>query len=198
MRNALIIGLLVVLFSSFDYSYCMPNFINVRKPIYLVAESSFWSGCDNHPDGDSVCRALRVEQVLEGAREWFNYFDEADRPMVIFAYSTAEVPARTVNAPIYLKIEKDYCGFTEEKIAYPACYKNYFGSPPAIIFDLPEEIAPHIAHEFGHALGRKHNDMPEEAFSIMSYIQQAFHVLPIDIKIMCQTHTECPPMKYAP
>jgi hypothetical protein len=197
MRNALVAGLIIIFFGSIDYTCCKSSFINLREPIYLVADPSFWSDCKNHPDGENACRKLRVEQIKNGINEWLYYFDEFNRPQLIIAYSSGELPAHMVNTPIQLKIEKDYCGKTDEGEPYPACYKDSLGSSPAIVFDLPEEIAPHIAHEFGHALGRSHNDMPEDAYSIMSYVLEAFHVLPLDIKIMCKTHTECPPVKNA-
>ena len=194
MRNALVTGLVIIFFSSVKYTCCKSSFINLREPIYLVADQSFWSGCKNHPDGEDACRGLRVEQVKKGINEWLDYFDEFDRPRLIIACSSNELPPRTANTPIHLKIAKDYCGQTNKRTSYPSCYKDRLDSP-AIIFDLPEEIAPHIAHEFGHALGRNHNDMPEDAYSIMSYTLQAFHVLPLDIKIMCEMHAECPPVK---
>jgi hypothetical protein len=195
MRNALISGLFIIFFGSIDYTCCKSSFVNLREPIYLVADQNFWSGCRNHSDGNNACRRLRIEQISNGINEWLNYFDESDRPQLIIAYSSDELPSRMANTPIHLQIRKDYCGQTDKKIAYPACYKDHPGWPPAIIFDSPEEITPHIAHEFGHALGRNHNDMPEDVYSIMSYTLQAFHVLPLDIKIMCKTHTECPPLK---
>lgn len=170
----------------------------MRKPIYFVTDQSFWSGCNDFPDSNEACRTLRIEQINNGINEWFNYFNEAVRPQIVIVYSNADLPSNAANKPIYLKIKKDYCGQDNEKKTYPACHKVQLDSPHTIIFDSPEEIAPHIAHEFGHALGRKHNDMPEGAYSIMSYLFQSPHVLPLDIKIMCETHTECPPTKNIP
>lgn len=194
MRNALIASLLVIFFSSLNYTGLGLNpYLNLRKPIYLVTDPSFWSACENDPAGYENCRALRIEQVSAGVNDWFKHFDAADRPRVTILYSKADLPSYPSNDPIYLKIKPGGCRTDGDKFNPPACYEHTPFSPLAIIFDSPEEIEPHFAHEFGHALGRDHDDMPKGVYSVMSYKLDSSYVLPVDIQIMCEAHHECPP-----
>lgn len=193
MRNALISGLLIIFFSSLDYTGCASNYINLRQPIYLVIDESFWSECDFDPDTYEACRESRLQQLNEGADDWFKHFDEAARPKMVIVYSQADLPSNPVNNPIYIKIQPGFCPITTGNKDAVACYTD----KPAIIFDLPEYIALDlVAHELGHAFGRegkKHNDMPKNTYSVMSYTLRSDHVIPTDIKILCETHSECPP-----
>ncbi len=193
-RNALICGLLIIFFSSLDYTRFASGFINLRWPIYLVTDSSFWSGCESDLAGYEACRAFRIKQINDGVDDWFGHFDEATRPQVVIVYSKADLPSNPINDPIYLKIKGGYCGMATSTEIAAACYYNKFISPPVIVFDLPKNITSStFAHEFGHALGREHEDVPKDNYSIMSYTHDSGHIIPIDIKIMCKMHSECPP-----
>ena len=70
----------------------LPSYLDLRHPIYMVTDKSFWSGCDKDPAGDKLCRAVRVTQIKEGVNQWFDYFDKADRPEAILVFSEAELP----------------------------------------------------------------------------------------------------------
>ena len=65
---------------------CEPPFFDLREPIYLVANPSFWVGCEDDVVGYKACRANRVERVEEGINEWLKHFDEATRPQVVVIY----------------------------------------------------------------------------------------------------------------
>jgi hypothetical protein len=87
-----------------------------------------------------------------------------------------------------LRIEAGNCGKDKLKRNNAACYRR---SVPEIVFDNPSVITPRImAHEFGHALGRDDNDVPEGTGSVMSY-KKPSRVLPRDIEMMCRLHREC-------
>lgn len=197
MRNALISALLIIFFTSLDYTSCTSSYINLRHPIYLVIDKSFWSGCEDDPASYEACRMNRIEQINDGADDWFKHFDKVTRPQVVIVYSKADLPSNPINNPIYLKIKDGFCGMATKTQIAAACYTDKFLSPPAIVFNLPENIiSSHFAHELGHAFGRvgkEHNDMPKDTYSVMSYTLRSDHVVPIDIKILCETHPECPP-----
>lgn len=198
MRNALISALLIIFLTSLDYDG-WPSYINLRHPIYLVIDESFWSSCEDDPAGYAACRINRIEQINNGADDWFKHFDEATRPQVVIVYSKADLPSNPTNNPIYLKIKMGFCGMATKTQIAAACYTDMFLSPPAIVFNLPENIiSSHFAHELGHALGRGHTDTSENVYSVMSYTLRSDHVVPTDIKILCETHPECPPIKNAP
>ena len=169
----------------------VPPYMDLREPIYMVTDSSFWIGCEDDGAGYEACRTLRVQQVENGVNEWFKHFDEATRPQVVIVYSKADLPSNRGNDPIYIKIKPGYCPVATSTPNAAACY-SYQSS--TMIFDSSENITPRTsAHEFGHALGRGDNDVPENVYSVMSSTHDSEQVVPIDIKIMCKMHPECPP-----
>jgi len=167
-------------------------YMDLRHPIYLVPDKSLWSGCDQNPEGNTACRATRFQRVKEGVNQWFDYFDEDNRPRVVIISSKKGLPAKRVNEIIYLKIKTGRCGKEKSGRNFAACYNWAPFSSPEIVFDRPDLVTPHLmAHEFGHALGRRgHNDVPEGEYSVMSY-KLPTNVLLRDIKIMCRLHHEC-------
>lgn len=172
-------------------------YFNLRHPVYMVAEKSFWSGCEADPVGKEVCRESRILQVKNGMKQWLDPFDEAFRPQVFVLYSKDTLPWYTVNEVIYLKIEVGNCGKDANgKKKAGACYGwDYPLSPLYIVFESSSHITSQVvAHEFGHALGRDDNDIPEGTGSVMSY-KMPTKVLPRDIEMMCRLHPECPPRK---
>lgn len=177
----------------FFYRRYMPKGVNdLRETIYVVIKDSFWSGCEYDPENEQNCHEYRIKQLNDGADEWFKHFDKTARPKITIVYSEADVPFNSVNDPIHVEIEKDYCGFnlvTTRTTA--ACYTYQTGF---ITFVSSEDITPAIfSHELGHAMGRGHRDTPENIYSQMSYTSTTDHVLPIDIKILCKMYPECPP-----
>lgn len=194
MRNALISALLVICLTSLDYTGIGPNFFfDLRKPTYFMVTGNFWLGCEKDPTGYEACRKHRIEQVLGGFNEWFNHFDEDTRPKAIIVFSPAELPDDQAYNLIYLSIEKEgFCGMATSKITAAGCYVR---KSHTIVFNLPENVTVYVvAHELGHAFKRSsnHNDMPKGTYSIMSYDDIPDHVLPIDIKLLCKIHPECP------
>lgn len=171
----------------------LPSYLDLRHPIYMVTDKSFWSGCDKDPAGDKICRTVRVKQINEGVAQWFDYFDKDDRPYAKIVFSEAELPANLKNRVIHLGIDPGgECGKHTLGKGYAACYRH---SIPEIVFQGPAEITPNImAHEFGHALGRGDNDVPEGTSSVMSY-KKSSKVLPLDIEMMCRLHVECQMVK---
>lgn len=169
-------------------------YFDLRHPVYMVADKSLWSGCgEKDSAGYETCRAFRVKQIYSGLSQWFDYFDKANRPLAVIVYSEEELPANRVNSVIYLKIKAGCCGK-----GYAAHYDRWPVSSPEIVFDRSFWITPRlVAHEFGHALGRGDNDVPEGTYSVMSYKMPTF-VLPRDIKMMCRLHHECRMVKRKP
>ena len=166
-------------------------YFDLRHPIYMMTDQSFWSGCETDPIGEKVCRKFRVAQVDAGVDDWFRYFDEATRPQAVIVGSKAELPLDRINkAVIHLKIWAGHCGKGNE-----ACYIWKMNSSPELVFDGSSYIFPSlVAHEFGHALNRDHDDLPDGIFSIMlPLVLKTDYVLPADIELLCRIHTECPP-----
>ena len=165
--------------------------LNLRAPIYLITDPSFFSGCRNHINGPAACKEERIAEVRNGANDWFRHFDEPFRPQVVIVYSHDDIPAGAENTPIHLQMKKGYCGSRRDfKIA--ACYHYIYHNEVRIVFESNEDITQRvITHEFGHALGREHNDTAEGIGSVMSYSLPTY-VLPIDIDKLCQIHEECP------
>lgn len=163
-------------------------YFDLRHPIYMVTDQSFWSGCETDSIGDEVCRKFRVAQVNAGIDDWFRHFDEAGRPQAVIVGSKAELPQGRVNKQvIYLKIDAVGSGNS-------AYYRWKPGSSPVIVFDNPYYISPTIvSHEFGHALGLDHKDLLDGISSIMlPVVKVTDYVLPADIDLLCRIHAECP------
>ncbi|TSC83934.1 MAG: hypothetical protein G01um101413_737 [Parcubacteria group bacterium Gr01-1014_13] len=166
-------------------------YFDLRHPIYMVTEQSFWSGCEQDPTGYEACRASRVQQINDGVKQWFDYFGKANHPRAVILYSKNNLPSNRVNEDvIYLKIEAGFCGEGSFACyAYGASSSSY--SSPEIVFDNSFTITPRrMAHEFGHVLGRDDNDVPEGTGSVMSYKLPTV-VTPLDIEMMCRLHHEC-------
>lgn len=170
-------------------------YFRLDKPFYFEADQSFWSGCNKNYPHYEDCREYRIKQIYAGINEWFKYFDKADRPQVVVILSEKQLPAHLVNSVIHLKISGDLC---EKWMA--ACYQGHkfiWSSviKISVVFKTAAEIIrDSIAHEFGHALGRKDNDVPEGVDSVMSYTHPT-SVTYLDFKMMCKLHYECRMMK---
>lgn len=160
-------------------------YFDLRYPIYMVIDQSFWSGCEKDPAGDKACRALRLKNIHAGVNQWLDYFDKTARPLVPIFSLGEQPPANRVNKIVRIRLLPDYCG--KEALA---CWSEW-ANPPNIVFVHSQWITPRImAHEFGHVLGRGDNDVPKGTSSIMSYDNQKV-VEPLDIKMMCALHREC-------
>ena len=168
-------------------------YTNLRRPIYMVADQSFWFGCDEEPRGYDACRAFRVKQIYDGVEQWFGYLDSTVRPFVAVVYSEEQVPPSTEKSVIYLRIELGFCG--DRSAACYAWSTDSASSGPEIVFESAREITANLAaHEFGHALGRDDNDVPNGVHSIMSYTLIS-PVTPLDFEMVCSKHPECQDMK---
>lgn len=164
-------------------------YLDLRHPIYMLAGKSLWLGCEKDAIGYEPCRAFRLKQINEGVDQWLDYFDKADRPRAAIIFSEDELPSNLENRVILLGIDPGgECGKHKLGEGYIACYRHRI---PEIVFHSSSHITPRImAHEFGHALGRDDNDVPEGTGSVMSY-NKPTKVLPIDIEMMCRLHSEC-------
>jgi hypothetical protein len=168
-------------------------YFDLRHPIYMVTDQSFWSDCPDDPDDPDdyeVCQTFRVKQIKAGVDQWLNYFDKANRPRAVIVFSKKKLPLNRVNVAIYLKIEAGFCGKGNS-----ACYAWGASSPsfssPEIVFEDSSWITPNrMAHEFGHVLGRNDNDVLEGTGSVMSYKVKT-DVSLLDIEMMCRLHGEC-------
>lgn len=171
------------------------TYLDLRAPIYIVVEPSFWSGCKLDPAGDEVCRNLRFKQFSDGVNQWFGYFEKATRPQVVFVNSTAELPLERVNPIIRLRIKSDACLYDNGKRYHEACFYAVNSYSSYIAFRSSAHIFPGLAaHELGHALDRNHDDMPTGATSIMlPVVEREARVLLRDIDLLCKIHAECPP-----
>ena len=178
---------------------CATADIDLREPIYLVIDESFWHECKYDLETEDECRESRVQQIRDGADSWFRHFDGATRPKVVIVYSEDDTPFLPVNSPIHIGLKNGYCELNKNGKPFVACYNDNPWSSPTIVFNTPDNITSAVfAHELGHALGRsgKHNDVAAEVYSIMSYgprDSESEYVLPTDIKILCKMHPECPP-----
>lgn len=183
---------------AFVTSCARAPYMDLRHPFYMVTDQSFWSGCEKDPSGNEACHAFRVKQINDGIKQWFGYFGVATRPQATVVDSTEEVPSGLVNSTIYLRMEANFCGKDKIGRNNAACYASESSSSsdgPEIVFENPSYITPRImAHEFGHALGRGDNDVPEGTGSVMSY-KIPTNVLPLDINMMCHLHCECQMVK---
>jgi len=167
-----------------------PPYMNLRQPIYMITDHSFFAGCEEDANGPAACKEWRILQVKRGVSDWFEHFDEPTRPQVIIVASNGDIPDDSENTPIHLQIQSGYCNDSDG--AHPACYHYSYDSEPSIVFDSHVNIDPFLsAHEFGHALGRDNDDTPEKVGSVMSYSIPTY-VLPIDIQMLCELHDECP------
>ena len=161
------------------------SYINLREPIYLFPQKSFWAGCEYSPFGYKLCQSRRINQVYNGINEWFQYFDKANRPRVIMVFSVGSIPFNVKNKPIYLRIGESKCSGEAA-----ACYHYRWWKELEIIFTSAQYIDTTMSHEFGHVLGRDDNDVPEGVVSVMSY-NHSSKVTPSDFKMMCALHREC-------
>jgi len=161
--------------------------MDLRHPVYMVTDDSFWSGCEDYAFGYEACRESRERQIYAGVHQWFHYFDATNRPRVVIVHTVDELPLYMFNDVIHLQIQKGACGGK----GFAACYNWEPFSYPKIVFESSNQIIPRIvAHEFGHTLDRDDNDVPAGTDSVMSYEHPTF-VLPLDVKMMCRLHHEC-------
>lgn len=183
-------------------SHVRPPLIDLRFPVYLITERSFFLDCDkesalicvNDPAcALAACRKRRIDEVKNGIDDWFKHFAEPTRPRAFIVASRDEIPLGAKNPPIYLRVRSNDCN-NRDGTKNSACYFKKDGSEPAaIVFDEPCHIGAQLsAHEFGHALGRDDNDVPTCIGSVMSYTIST-DVLPVDMEKMCALHPECPP-----
>ena len=176
-----------------EFCACVRSkYYDLRHPIYIETDESFWSGCEADPASEEACHTFRVNRINDGIYDWFRHFDEATRPQAIVVGSKAELPADRINKRvIILRIEAGGCGKGNS-----ACYSSGLFWPTEIVFDDPKFIfSSVIAHEFGHVLGLvEHHDTQDEIYSIMlPVVEDMDYVLPVDIELLCRIHTECPP-----
>lgn len=172
-------------------SAAMP-YMDLRRPMYLVTDKSFFAECENYSEGPAACKEKRIQEVRTGIKSWFRHFHELTRPQVFIVASEDEIPLDASNEPIYLRVDKERCKRDDASVP-AACYSFGWNTISAIVFESPRFITPFIAaHEFGHVLGRDDNDVPKGIGSVMSY-EMPTYVLPIDLEKMCALHDECPP-----
>jgi hypothetical protein len=166
---------------------CNPPHYDLTKPIYFVAEKSFWDGCEEHSGGYMACMAEREHIFHLGLNQWFRHFDSATRPVGIMVYPEEMVPDDAENEVIKLRVgEDDNCHGK-----WVACYSWTIGSHPTIVFRDPKyEDVYKIAHEFGHAIGSLGH--VTDRMSIMSPTGNTF-VTPLDMTEMCAVNGTCPP-----
>lgn len=181
-----------ILLAMFMWGCGGTSYVDLRQPIYLIPRKSFWSGCETDPAGYKSCRLDRIKQARAGINEWFNYFPKGHRPVAIIVASEKNIPPHPINAPIYLAIGQNIC----TKDGSVACY-GWWQRESEIIFISAEFISGLMGHEFGHALGRDDNDVPEGTESVMSY-RLPTTVTPLDIRMMCKYHFECRMVKQKP
>ncbi|OGH91908.1 MAG: hypothetical protein A2534_00225 [Candidatus Magasanikbacteria bacterium RIFOXYD2_FULL_39_9] len=179
-------------------------YVNLRKPIYLVTEDSFFTGCEKDPAGSGACRESRSQIVRDGVMLWLNHFEKDVRPFVGIVSNRDLVPFGTTNQPIHIMVMPGGCDEVSKKKTILACYfgGDWF-SEPHINFTntAPDHIAANVvAHEFGHALlGSEHYDNEDGTLSIMSEaVPIGGVVVSTDIDRLCWIHKECPKRKPVP
>lgn len=181
MRAMLVLALLSGLFG------CGRPHFDLRHPIYLVADDSFWNGCGDDPAGYTSCQQGRIETVYHGIGIWTKHFSEPTRPKVLLVYPAANVPADAVNEPIFLMIDEG-SGCDGKK--WVACYQWGPARTTSIVFRHQTGISPLIvAHEFGHAIWM--GDHIHDRVSIMEPMI-TFYVTPLDVSEMCAVNGACP------
>ena len=177
---------ILILVATLSFFGCERPFFDLREPIYLVAEESFWSGCEKDERGYMACQAERMDIVFRGVKMWFRNFDEATRPIALIIYPEENAPEDAVNEAIHLRISGD----SDCDDDWVACYEwGPFKSPTITFRDPKYEDVPKVAHEFGHAIwldghvtGRLSN-MDKYAL---------FYVVPLDVTEMCAANGTCP------
>lgn len=180
-------------------------YFDLRQPVYVYADESFWLGCEGDAAGDEACRNFRIKEIYKGFDQWFRYFLKFNRPKAIFVLTDKDMPEHPVNPVIHLGISEDFCGdadIVETIVPKPAgaCYswdKDEFISHNTvrIVFkNITQLYDRTVAHEIGHAFGRGHRDLPRGTGSVMSYHKKT-DVTPLDLKTMCKMHHECRTMK---
>lgn len=167
-------------------------YLDLDQPIYLVTDPSFFAGCEESADGVEACHEQRLQTVRDGADDWFDHFNESSRPQAIIVASRDEVPTDAQNTPIHLRISQGSCN-ESAKTKHAACFPYGPNKEPAIVFEDVKYLVPRMmSHEFGHALGIDHSDVPKGRKSVMTPVPSSY-VVPLDIEILCQIHGECPP-----
>jgi len=198
-----VLFIIAVAVSTLGFGGCAGGkaYIDLRKPIYLVTEDSFFAGCEKDPAGTSVCRESRSQVVRAGVMQWFDYLEEDTRPFVGIVSDRSLVPHGTNNQPIHIKAGSGVC---DEKVGDKPTLACYYGgdysSGPYINFvdTTLDHIAVHVmAHEFGHALlGSEHYDNADGSSSIMSAsVPPGGSVASTDIDRLYRIHKECPKRK---
>jgi hypothetical protein len=175
---------------------CEQPAFDLREPIYLVAEDSFWQGCDDDPAGYEACAASRVAIIYESVDMWFRHWSAENRPLGILISKGQDVPGQ--NEPVYLKIDWSECRSRPGAIT-ASCFSWGPSDPVKIIFKEPKYITLNImTHEFGHVLGLDDNTAPDGKISIMSYGIWEVCVVPLDIEMVCELHREvkCPELMW--
>lgn len=206
MRQKVVLFFFLFFFPSDSQTVARP-FIDLRHPVYLITDKSFFLDCEKESALICVndlacaladCQKRRVDEVKKGIDDWFKHFAEPTRPRAFVFASRDDVPKGEKNSPIYLRIVYGICDDRNGGKS-AACYSSKDGSDPAIIyFDEPGTVyALIMAHEFGHALGYNHRDVPKTrqglVESIMTPVPTAETVLPWDLAVVCKIHAECPP-----
>lgn len=162
---------------------------DLSESVYLVPDSSFFSGCDEDPAGEKICHDLRIGQIGYGIKKWTRYFDQDSKLELVILGSEADLPAQRKNRFVYLKLAPGLW----ECAGHPACYYNTgmdHKSGPVISFDGFANITCGYAeHEIGHVFGRDDNDVPAGVRSVMSYAFPA-DVTPLDFQILLAMHPE--------
>lgn len=176
--------------------------LDLRYPVYLVPDKTFWNGCPNPSKAEGVtCRSARVAEIEKGVSQWLDYFPKNNVVPIITIVSSTDLPLKPKNRPVYLKIDLNGC----KNVTIPAhltllaCYV----STGEIVFIKSKNITPRVmAHELGHALGVHHTTLVnlDHSPAIMSEPIQSDYVTPLDILFLCGLHPEieCPlPVKEA-
>lgn len=174
-------------------------YFDLRQPIYLVTDKSFWLGCEDDKNvGEEACRQYRIDQIYAGFSQWFDYFDQDNRPRAVVVSSEKELPPHLVNAVIHLRLSETFCGKDfYGKDPAEACYyrPGIFSSQNiAVIFQNKDKIDRLASHEIGHVLGLDDNYAPAANGSVMTYPVQN-PVTNFDVKSMCKKHRECKMVK---
>ncbi len=169
-----------------------PLTLDLREPVYLVPDESFFAGCDSRYSIDEMtCRQSRINTVEVAVESWQKRLPVSSSNISVVVVEDA--PALLHNRLVHLSVRANGCSEVHlpATLTLLACYKRY----GEIVFLSVENITLKVtAHELGHAFGLDHfgdnivNSNCQKP--IMSEPIGSDRVTTVDVNELCRLHPE--------